>query len=246
MDKIKTLLSKYYEGDTTQEEENELRLFFSKSEIPESMRIDGELFMMMAETARESVPHQQPLPAYIEEKPAHTLRLNWFAAAAAAVTLLVAGLAMGLLFTANRHDQVVLNDIQQDLAEMKQLVVLAKLNDQSPSERILATYQVKAMADADEEVIEALVYTLQNDNNVNVKMAAADALVQFENRDKVRSALIVSLSNADEPLLRIKLIDMLVRMQEKRALPQLKKVMENEAEMPVVRQKAAQGISQLI
>jgi HEAT repeat protein len=46
--------------------------------------------------------------------------------------------------------------------------------------------------------------------------------------------------------LQIKLIEMLVRLDEKRALPKFQEMIQEESQMKVVKQKAAQGIGKLL
>ena len=62
----------------------------------------------------------------------------------------------------------------------------------------------------------------------------------------MRKAFINGLNNQSDPVLQIKLIDMLVGLDEKRALPKLQEMMQEEAQMKVVKQKAAQGIGKLL
>ena len=45
--KIKILLGKFYNGETTIDEENELMYFFSSKNVPESLEIEREIFLSM-------------------------------------------------------------------------------------------------------------------------------------------------------------------------------------------------------
>jgi HEAT repeat protein len=125
-------------------------------------------------------------------------------------------------------------------------VALSQLRKESASERIMATYEFKKMDSASDEILDALIYTFNNDDNANVKNAAAEALFKFGNQDKVRKAFINGLNKQTDPVLQIKLIEMLVGLNEKRALPKLQQLMEEETQMKVVKQKAAEGIGRLL
>ena len=129
---------------------------------------------------------------------------------------------------------------------MKQLVTLSQLQKESASERILAAYEFKKLDSASDEILDALIYTFNNDKNPNVKNAAAEALFKFGNQDKVRRAFINGLNTQTDPLLQIKLIEMLVGLNERRALPKLQEMMEEESQMKAVKQKAAEGIGRLL
>ena len=45
--KIRILLEKFYDGESTLEEENQLIIFFSSEDIPESLESDKKLFLSM-------------------------------------------------------------------------------------------------------------------------------------------------------------------------------------------------------
>src|SRR5690606_11397713 len=111
--------------------------------------------------------------------------------------------------------------LKNDIREIKELTILNKLKDDSPSERILAAYQVQEFDQADDETIVALVNVLNMDDNVNVRIAAADALFKFGGKDIVRKAFIQALSREEDPNLQIRLINMLVMLNETRAIPKL-------------------------
>ena len=78
------------------------------------------------------------------------------------------------------------------------------------------------MQQPDEQVLKALIYTLDYDRNVNVRIAAADAIGRFGNNANVRDALVKSLLKQQEPTLQISIIDILTKFNERRALPALR------------------------
>lgn len=257
---IRELIEKYYEGNTSLDEESTLRSFFKDKKNHKEYQEVAEIFFMYdaMETTGIDQPfifpgedHQPEAPALSNRKadPGSSgyIQVRWVYGLAAGFSLLVAGLALGLLLA--RQTTVSDADIamlQSDISEMKQLVTLSRLQDESPSERIMATYEVKSFERADVDLINALVNTLQNDTDVNVRIAAAEALYKFGNNEKVRTAMLKTLAGQKEPILQIKLIDMLVRMNEKRAIPELQKVIQNQDQMSEVRDKAAQGMAILL
>jgi hypothetical protein len=255
---IKKLVEKYLEGQTTLDEERLLRQILADQQDEGDHQEFSELFAMY--DALEKMEDDQTgseKQGFWDEKTVNLhsersnrsgfIQIRWAYGLAAGLSMLIAGLAIGLFL--GRQQMATTGDIvalQSDIREMKQLVALSKLQNESPSERILAAYEVKNFDQADPDLINALISILQNDPNVNVRIAAAEALYKFGSTDKVRTAMIQSLNEQQEPLLQIKLIDMLVRMNEKRAIPQLQKVMDNQQQMGVVREKAAQGMAILL
>jgi hypothetical protein len=86
---------------------------------------------------------------------------------------------------------------------------------------------------------------LNNDPNINVRLAAADALYLFYNSPKVREGIIQSLTRQDSPILQVALVDLLVSVQERQALDSFKKLVAANQLDPKVRQKLEQGIKEL-
>lgn len=251
-DKIKLLIEKYYAGDTSLEEEEQLRIALkSIDQLPEELQADAELFALMGALSRESTGKEINLSAdepkvVVMQQPSQDFSLSWTMRIAAGFSLLVIGVFAGWLVGNQGGENNDVAALRNDVNEMKQLVALSQLRKESASERIMATYEFRKLDSASDEILDALIYTFNNDDNANVKNAAADALYKFGNHDKVRKAFINGLNTQPDPVLQIKLIDMLVGLDEKRALPKLQEMMLEETQMKVVKQKAAQGIGKLL
>ena len=121
--RIRTLTDKFFEGDTTPEEEQELYDFYRQDDIPEDLRSNCELFRDLAalgSLAPSTVHH--PLSTVHH-------RRWWLAAAAVALLLIVGGTA---LYHYQREDEcvayiygervtnrdVVLSEMQKTMAAM--------------------------------------------------------------------------------------------------------------------------------
>lgn len=250
-EEIRTLLEKYYQGETSLEEEKMLRAYLQESQQAE-FEDDRRLFSIMdaGKTVSSSMdyflPHQkiaETAPVSGQEK---IIRLSWATGIAAAMALLILGIGSGVLISNEFGARQQIAAIQEDLREVKELTALHRLHNESASGRILAAYEISRQPAADEETLNTLIATLLTDKHVNVRIAAADALFKFGDNDQVRKAFIDALGAEIDPNLQIRLIDMLVRLDEKRALPELQKVMENEEKLNIVRNRAAQGLAQLL
>ena len=103
--RIRTLTDKFFEGDTTPEEEQELYDFYRQDDIPEDLRSNSELFRDLAalgSLAPSTVHH----PLSTVHHPLSTVhhRRWWLAAAAVALLLIVGGTA---LYHYQREDECV-------------------------------------------------------------------------------------------------------------------------------------------
>ena len=56
IEQIKSLLSRFYEGQTTPEEERQLVAFFRREDVPEELQKDKQLFLMLAHISDQEMP----------------------------------------------------------------------------------------------------------------------------------------------------------------------------------------------
>ncbi len=76
---------------------------------------------------------------------------------------------------------------------MRQLVTLSLLQQQSASERLRGVDYAYRVDQSDTQVLAALLHAVNHDPNVNVRLAAVDALRKFAGSPAVRGTLDQSL-----------------------------------------------------
>jgi HEAT repeat protein len=118
-------------------------------------------------------------------------------------------------------------------------------NGQSASQRIQGVNVALSMNKADDEIVSALVKTMNEDPNSNVRLAALDALSKFSDDAAVRKALVTSLPKQKDPVVQISLIQLLVKMKEKGVVNDLRKIVDDEKTMQAVKDEAYSGILRL-
>lgn len=124
--------------------------------------------------------------------------------------------------------------------------VLALLEDNSASKRILAVNNAEEFTSKDTKIIEALINRLFFDKNTNVRLAAAEALSKFSSEAIVRDALIKSLESDKNTSVQIEVIGILSKIQEKRAIKPMEKMLENEETPQYVKQQIKLNLSNLL
>lgn len=125
-------------------------------------------------------------------------------------------------------------------------VLLAGLyNMQSAASRISAIASASRMKNNGNDVVDALVRTLNNDPNANVRLAALDGLIRFHSETYVRRELAASLNKQQDPLVQINLIDLLTWMGELSILSDLERIANDENANKAVKDIAWSGILQL-
>jgi hypothetical protein len=129
-----------------------------------------------------------------------------------AAAMLVVGVGVGHLFTANRQSSSEVASLRQELAGMRQMVTLSLLQQQSATDRLRGVAWSERVNGQDTEVLSALLYTLNHDQSVNVRLSAADALANFTANPLVRKALPGALERQDSPLVQAALIDVMANV----------------------------------
>jgi DNA polymerase III delta subunit len=102
------------------------------------------------------------------------------------------------------------------------------------------------MDQASQKVTSALIQTLNNDNNVNVRLAALDALRVYSGEGKVREELIRSIAKQDSPLVQIALAELMAQLQAKSSVKELEKILKNENTPADVKKKIEQSLKVLV
>ena len=126
--------------------------------------------------------------------------------------------------------------------ENQERMMLSLLKRESASDRLQALNYSYQIEQPDTEVLNALIKTLDEDPNMNVRMAAADAIGQFSNAKVVREGLIKSLMKQQEPSLQMAVIGLLTRVRERRAIPMLQQFAQNENISEQVKQQVEESI----
>jgi hypothetical protein len=166
--------------------------------------------------------------------------------AAAALVILVTGLAAGILIgnvTARDSGQVA--QLRNEVISMKQLVTLSLLQQQNASDRLRGVNWSYRVEQSDAEVLAALLTTVNHDSNVNVRLAAVDAIRNFSDSSVGRRGLVQALNKQSSPLVEIAILDQLVEMREKSARPAINTLMGASDVNPEVKEHASWALRQL-
>lgn len=169
-------------------------------------------------------------------------------AAAWGAALLVVGVFAGLRLAGPKQPQPPspeLATMQSELANMKQLVVLSMLQQQSASARLEGVTWSTREQQLNPQVLSALLHTLRYDPSVDVRLAALDALSRHSAQPQVRSSVVNALQEQQSPLVQVALIDQLVEWHDREAKPHLEKLRQSQDLNPAVRQHADWAISKL-
>jgi HEAT repeat protein len=242
---IEKLLEKYYAGESSLEEEKQLRDFFRGPSVPAHLQNQAGPFRYFAETRNEqpSLAFNKKLADRLGSEGRVRSLTTWSLRIAASVALLAGGFVGGFLYS-----NQTLNQTQAETTSavaIKRVLHFDQSTQTSASERIQAVNQSYELAEADQAITQLLINTLNFDENVNVRLAACQALMRLPNEPGVREALIQSLKIQTDPYVQIMLIETLVSIQEKRAVDEMQRLAQNRQLLEAVRIKAEEGLNRL-
>ena len=164
--------------------------------------------------------------------------------AAALAFLVVAGFG-GYWIVKSEQQENEIARIKEEMEKTKQQMMAMMNNDQSASQRITGVTVAYKLEKADDEIVQVLVKTMNEDANTNVRLAALEALGKFHTEPAVRKALIQSLSTQKDPMVQIALIQLLVNMKEKGVMKDLERMTKDKTIMKAVKDEAYSGILKL-
>jgi hypothetical protein len=164
---------------------------------------------------------------------------------AAAVALFILCGSIGYWVKRYNDQQQQIAALQQEMKATKDLMMSMLHNDQSASQRIQGVNVAYTMARADVEIVSALVKTMNEDPNSNVRLAALEALSKFIDDPSVRRQLISSLSKQKDPIVQISLIQLMVQIKEKSVVKDLQRIVDDAETMKPVKDEAYSGIMKL-
>jgi hypothetical protein len=210
-------------------------------EPPKNLRAN---FMQTLETEKMNIQQAPVIP--ISRNTRKLWLHNPFSQMAAGFAMLISGVLLGLLINNNQGNKSEIAQMHNEMDQMRQMLFLSKLDNNSASQRMQAVSYTQEMMTPNPEIIEALVETMNTDDNLNVRLASIHALSKFSNDPDIRDELVNSLKLQDDPLLQITLINILVEIQEEKAINVMKDLMQKDETMDAVKEMAEKGLTTFI
>jgi len=124
----------------------------------------------------------------------------------------------GGYYLGNEKERTQQQRLEVALNQTKQQVLMAGLQELTGPQKIKAVYSISQSGQSGDDLIDALVTTMNSDKNINVRLAAINALTgMLEMNPRVKKELIRSLSLQENALLQISLIQVLTESGVKEA-----------------------------
>ena len=162
------------------------------------------------------------------------------------LSLLVIGWIIGHWFTPGIGYQNQVRALSSEVKDMKKVLMLTMLEQPSASKRMKAVNTTYEFEDVDEKIVNALLETLNNDTNVNVRLITVETLSNFTYNAKVRAGLIHSIIKQDSPLVQLALADIMLKLHEKRSIKYFRQLLKKKDLDFTVKRRLEQTLKKLI
>jgi len=260
----KELIVKYHAGELTAAEEALLEQYLagdliSLEELEDVHRLDQLLELFFAGERTKQMRHRFHELLEAEKRQAAQvcegglaawLRQWWKPALACGLFLMLIGTGIGYGL---RGDEAVggteaaqLAILSEELRGMREMMMLTLLEKESTNDRLRAVNLTQEMGEVSSQVAAALLRTLNEDSNTNVRLAAIDALAQYAHHSDVRRGLIDAIGKQQSPLVQMALAETMAALQEKASVQELQYLLERNETAPEVRERVAESLEVLM
>lgn len=204
----------------------------------ENMIDSYNLGMKNNSTARWYAPALKWLESWWPKRP-----LTQFATA---VAVLLIGLTTGLNIGGRTESKKEIVQLKTDVNHLRQAVMTSLLDQASVTERIRGLTMTSQVKNADKEFYSTLLFLLNSDSNVNVRLAAVNALANFVDNNFVQHELVKSLELQTSPLVQVALIDLLAPSKKSDLSPILIRMINDPDVNKYVKERAGKVLEQFI
>lgn len=126
-----------------------------------------------------------------------------------AFVLLIVGGFMGAQLGSNDSQ---INELTAQVQDMQEMMVVSMLEGASTTDRLKAVNISARLPIADEKAMRALLFTLNNDESVNVRVQTIEALKRWGQNEAVREGLVNAIGIQDSDVVIIALADAMVEL----------------------------------
>lgn len=157
--------------------------------------------------------------------------------------LLIIGGLIGAQFS-NNNSQI--EQLSSEMQNMRELMMVSLLEGASATERLKAVNISSKLPSADSDAIRALLFTLNNDPSVNVRVQSIEALKRWGQEESVREGLVKSIVRQESPVVIVELADAMIELELKSSTREFEQLLEERELDYTVQQKLQNSIAVLM
>lgn len=160
-----------------------------------------------------------------------------------AVILMMIGGFIGSQINNDRSD---IEQLSMEMQTMKEMMMVNMLEGSSAADRLKAVNISSELPSADAEAIHALLFTLNNDPSVNVRVQAIEALKRWGENERVREGLVQAITKQESPIVIIELADAMIELELRNGAVEFERLLQERELDYSVQQKLQSSIAVLM
>ncbi len=130
--------------------------------------------------------------------------------------------------------------------QIQALTVLSLLDMPSANKRLMAVNLAGMSDNPNASIVDALLVTLKQDSNVNVRLEALEVLAQHTEQVSVRSGLVQAIGFQDSPMVQMAMANLMLQLNEQQAVEPIQRLLQQPELIGPVRAKLNETVSELI
>jgi hypothetical protein len=252
---IKSLIDKYHAGVLSHDEWKSLEAVIANGEQELSaLPVLGALHDGLSKLTDEETPSKIRMNVLdmiqrekIKEPKVITLNTEWIIRGMMTAAAMLIGIVIGFMVPAK---QTVVNEdvakLRNEMHSLRETMMLTLIQKDEVSDRLKAVSYSYEMDLSSQKVIDALFSTLNEDVNINVRLAAVEALQHYSHIPAVRERLVKSIGLQESPLVQVALAESMVTLKEKSSIEELQKIINKNQTPEPIKNKLKGCIQQII
>ncbi|MEQ8524491.1 hypothetical protein [Gracilimonas sp.] len=145
----------------------------------------------------------------------------------------------------NNNDSEI-EQLSQQVQDMREVMMVNMLEGASAADRLKAVTISSEMTSVDSEAIHALLFTLNNDPSINVRVQSIEALKRWGNNERVREGLVKAIAKQESPIVIVELADAMLELELRNSAPEFRRLIEERELDFTVQQKLESSIAALM
>ena len=157
--------------------------------------------------------------------------------------LLIVG---GFIGTQINNSDSEIEQLSQEVQDMREMMMVNMLEGASAADRLKAVTISSKLPSVDAEAIHALLFTLNNDPSVNVRVQTIEALKRWGENERVREGLVKAIAKQESPIVIVELADAMLELELRNSAPEFRRLIEERDLDYTVQQKLESSIAALM
>ncbi|MFV1884504.1 MAG: hypothetical protein ACMZ7B_08455 [Balneola sp.] len=210
-------------------------------QVPEPSSEMSSRFYAMLEEEKTSIPSS--FGEQIRKKLNEFLSQVTMPRLAYAFVLLIVG---GFIGNQMGSSDAELKELTSEMQTMREMMMVSMLEGPSTTDRLRAVNISAQLTSVDQKAIRALLFTLNNDESVNVRVQTIEALTRWGDNPLVREGFVKSIANQNDDIVIITLADAMVELGVKNSANEFQRLITEKDLSGATKQKVENTIAVLL